>query len=64
MYDYNDRDSSGRMNQILDQTNLVFTSIFIGEGILKILAKGLLFHKESYLRNGWNIIDTIVIISG
>lgn len=64
MYNYEDRDSNGRFNQIIDQTNLVFTCIFIGEGLLKVLAKGLIFHSDSYLRNGWNIIDTIVIISG
>jgi hypothetical protein len=49
---------------MLDQINLVFTGVFIGEGILKIVARGFLFHKESYLRNGWNLIDSVVIISG
>jgi hypothetical protein len=45
-------------------TNIAFTIIFIGEAVLKILAKGLIFHPESYLRIGWNLIDSIVVISG
>jgi hypothetical protein len=36
---------------------------FIFEGILKIIAQGLLKHKNAYLRNGWNIIDFIVVVS-
>jgi hypothetical protein len=31
---------------------------------LKIIAKGFVFHEESYLRNGWNLIDSLVVVSG
>ena len=34
------------------------------KGVLKVLAKGLVLHELSYLRNGWNLIDVVVIISG
>jgi hypothetical protein len=41
-----------------------FTNVFfIFEGLLKIIAQGLIKHKNSYLRNGWNIIDFIVVVS-
>ena len=33
------------------------------EGILKIIAQGFIKHKNSYLRNGWNIIDFIVVVT-
>jgi len=32
--------------------------------ILKVVAKGFLFNKFSYLRNGWNILDFAVILLG
>lgn len=64
LYDYNDRDSTHMFNQINDQINIFFTSVFILEAVLKILAKGFIIHPESYLRNGWNLIDSIVVISG
>lgn len=64
LYDYNDRDSATTWNKVLDKINLVLTAIYIAEAAFKILAKGLVWHKESYLRSGWNIIDAIVVISG
>ena len=64
LYDYSDRNSTRFYNQTLDKLNLAFTSAFIAEASLKIIANGLILHKGSYLRNGWNIIDAIVVISG
>ena len=37
--------------------------IFIIECGLKIIAKGLVKHKLSYLRDAWNILDFIVVLS-
>ena len=42
----------------------VFMGIFTVEMTVKILADGFLLHKGSYLRNPWNIMDFIVVISG
>lgn len=64
LYDYNDRDSQGTTNKVLDQLNLCYTIIFFAEAILKIIAKGFIIHPESYLRSGWNLIDLAVVISG
>jgi len=36
-----------------------FTIIFIVEMLLRILARGLCFHKNSYCRNAWNYIDMV-----
>jgi hypothetical protein len=64
LYDYNDRDSDSNFNQILDLTNVIFTGVFIFEASIKIIARGLIFHPESYLKNGWNLIDSVVVVSG
>jgi hypothetical protein len=33
------------------------------ECILKVIAKGFVVHKSSYLKDWWNIIDFVVVIS-
>jgi len=42
----------------------VFMGIFTMEMCVKILADGFILHKDSYLRNPWNIMDFIVVVSG
>jgi hypothetical protein len=32
--------------------------------ILKILGMGFMLNENSYLRDGWNLIDFIVVIAG
>ncbi len=38
--------------------------IFTTEASFKILALGLVLHKNSYLRSVWNIMDFIVVVTG
>jgi len=38
--------------------------IFTVEAALKILALGFVLHRGSYLRNTWNIMDFIVVVTG
>jgi hypothetical protein len=40
------------------------TSVFIFEAALKIIAMGFIFHKYSYMRYGWNVVDFIIVIAG
>jgi hypothetical protein len=49
-------------NYILNQIDMVFSVIFIAECTCKIIALGFIFHKHSYLRDGWNRLDFIVVI--
>jgi len=50
--------------QFLLWSDLVITIIFTFEMLLKIVAFGFAFHKHSYLRNGWNVLDfNIVLVS-
>jgi len=64
MTDYNDRDNSTAWNQILEDTSLVFSILFIIECVLKIISMGFIAHYNSYLRDTWNWIDfTVVLVS-
>lgn len=31
---------------------------------MKILAYGLVMHPSSYIRNGWNLLDFVIVIVG
>ena len=40
------------------------TYIFIFEFIFKIIAMGFIYGKNSYLSQGWNILDFIILLTG
>ena len=46
---------------ILWRLDVIFTSFFIMETIIKLIALGLIFHPGSFLRSIWNIFDIIVV---
>ncbi|KAG5672200.1 hypothetical protein PVAND_002347 [Polypedilum vanderplanki] len=48
----------------LEKTEPIFLGIFCVEASLKILALGFVLHKNSYLRNIWNIMDFFVVVTG
>nr|XP_040026780.1 voltage-dependent R-type calcium channel subunit alpha-1E-like isoform X4 [Gasterosteus aculeatus aculeatus] len=52
------------MAKRLEKTEPYFIGIFCFEAGIKLLALGFVFHKGSYLRNGWNVMDFIVVLSG
>lgn len=41
-----------------------FLIIFTIETFLKIIAYGLVMHQNSYVRNGWNLLDFVIVIVG
>uniref|UniRef100_G1R6J1 Voltage-dependent L-type calcium channel subunit alpha n=1 Tax=Nomascus leucogenys TaxID=61853 RepID=G1R6J1_NOMLE len=41
-----------------------FLIIFTVETFLKIIAYGLLLHPNAYVRNGWNLLDFVIVIVG
>jgi hypothetical protein len=56
-------DPDGFMVTFLRYSDIVFSSIFAVEAVLKIIAYGFLFNRDvAYLKNGWNIIDMFVVI--
>ncbi|XP_054715449.1 voltage-dependent calcium channel type A subunit alpha-1-like [Uloborus diversus] len=50
--------------QRLETTEPYFLGIFCSETLLKILALGFILHKGAYLRNIWNIMDFVVVVTG
>ena len=42
----------------------VFLEIFTVECFMKIIAFGLFMHQGAYLRNGWNLLDFVIVIIG
>ena len=56
-------DPNSKLSTFLKYSDFILTAFFLAESILKIIAFGFLFNGEvSYLRNGWNAIDFIVVI--
>uniref|UniRef100_A0A8B9VZ48 Voltage-dependent L-type calcium channel subunit alpha n=1 Tax=Anas zonorhyncha TaxID=75864 RepID=A0A8B9VZ48_9AVES len=50
--------------QRLERVEYLFLIIFTVEAFLKVIAYGLLFHPNAYLRNGWNLLDFIIVVVG
>jgi hypothetical protein len=42
----------------------MFTGIFLLEAVMRVIANGFVLDQDSYLRNGWNIIDATVVLAG
>lgn len=64
IYDYRDRDSLSKKNKSIDLLNFMMSYIFLAEALIKIVGMGLAFDTNTYLRDGWNIIDILIVISG
>lgn len=64
LYDYTDRDSETTWNKTIDNIGNIFTYIFIGEAVIKIIAMGFFMHRNAYLRDYWNWLDFIVVCIG
>ncbi|XP_075458515.1 voltage-dependent L-type calcium channel subunit alpha-1C isoform X5 [Ascaphus truei] len=57
-------DDSNATNSNLERVEYLFLIIFTVEAFLKVIAYGLLFHPNGYLRNGWNLLDFIIVVVG
>ena len=49
---------------VSNYSNYVFTSIFTLECLLKVIAYGFIIDDYSYLRDPWNWLDFIVVVTG
>lgn len=52
-----------RLATFLKGLDKALAIIFAIEMVIKIVAMGLVLHRGAYLRNGWNVIDGIIVIS-
>nr|WQE97497.1 voltage-gated sodium channel [Varroa destructor] len=48
-------------NDKIEQTETIFTTIYTFESFIKILARGFILERFTYLRDPWNWLDFIVI---
>ncbi|XP_048579316.1 muscle calcium channel subunit alpha-1 isoform X2 [Nematostella vectensis] len=55
---------SSLINEELEVAEFVFLGIFTMESVLKIIAYGFVMHPGAYLRNGWNILDFVIVVVG
>lgn len=63
-YDYGDPEDKSDLNKNFILLGNLFSIFFTIECALKILAMGLFTHKNAYLRDSWNWIDFLVVVSG
>jgi len=47
-----------------EETEVYFLGIFCVEALFKVVALGFVMHKGSYLRNVWNMMDFVVVVTG
>ena len=57
-------DTSDPFNRAVDESELVFTTLFAIEMVLKIIAMGFVLERGAYLRDPWNVLDFIVVMAG
>jgi len=56
--------SSTWRNQIPVSSEIIFLVLFTLEFMLKVIGRGFFMDKGSYLRDGWNWLDFVVVVSG
>lgn len=61
MFDHSRKHKS--FNFVLDQLGIVFTAIYTGECLMKIIANGLLIGKSTYMRDPQNLFDLTIVIT-
>ncbi|XP_057298022.1 voltage-dependent L-type calcium channel subunit alpha-1S-like isoform X2 [Hydractinia symbiolongicarpus] len=55
------RNSQSETNRMLYFIDIGFVTIFTFEIIVKLIDQGAVLHKGSFLRDWWNVIDTLVV---
>ena len=51
------------MNQIIEGADPTFTGIYCVEAFIKIIALGFVSGPNTYLRDGWNVLDFVAVVS-
>jgi hypothetical protein len=52
------------INPIMNMSDYVFQGLYTVEMIFKICGLGFVFNKGSYMRDAWNILDFVIVVSG
>lgn len=56
-------DPNSATNKVIEGFEIPFLVIFAAEMCLKIVAKGFMLSPTSYVRDGWNVLDMIVVVA-
>ena len=62
--DYGDRLNENAYNQLLEDIGTGFSIFFTLEFVLKVIAMGFIVHRKSYMRDPWNWLDFLVVVTG
>eukprot|EP00755_Sulcionema_specki_P026896 Sspe_Gene.86705::Locus_57457_Transcript_2_3_Confidence_0.286_Length_6983::g.86705::m.86705 len=57
-------DNDSPMMKMAYITDIIFLAVFTGEVVVKVIAMGLVAGKGSYLRDAWNSVDFVIVVSG
>ena len=57
-------DDMNNMNRMVEKAETYLLGIFCLEMVLNIITMGFILHPGSYIRNMWNILDFVVVVTG
>jgi hypothetical protein len=63
MKDYTDKENVTPINKFVEFLEPFFMYIFLGECVSKVLAMGLILGSKCYLRDAWNWLDFMVVVT-
>ncbi|KAK3253585.1 Caveolin-2 [Cymbomonas tetramitiformis] len=58
-----DVQDSSTLGRVLFHMDLIFTVLFTLEMIIKIIVCGFWSSKTAYLRSGWNVLDSLIVLN-
>lgn len=61
--DFRDASRESTMNQLIEGLDPTFTGIYCVEAFIKIIALGFVGGPNTYLRDGWNVLDFTAAVS-
>ena len=50
------------VTSIIEKCEVVFTVVFATECLLKVIAYGFMKGRHAYIRDGWNVLDFIIVV--
>lgn len=56
-------DPNGQLRYVIDTSQFVLTWMFLCEMMMKVIAIGFAVGKDSYVHNGWNVLDGILVFA-
>jgi voltage-dependent calcium channel L type alpha-1D len=55
-------DPEGQLSKALSILDIIMTVLFVLEASIKIVVYGFILGKNTYMRDGWNILDFVIVI--